>query len=188
MSQIALTPTSFVVLGLLDAAGQATPYDLKRAAADRLGDFWSLAHSQLYSEPDRLARSGYVAEQRERTSRRRRHYTLTDQGRRAFRAWLEDPHTDRYELRDPGLLKLALGADPATLAAAQLELHRYTLERYEQTAAGLGPETSGDGRALALHAGIGHEREYVRFWSELAAPQPADRVPPRSALKRRPPG
>ena len=167
MDHIDLPPTSFVVLGLLDAAGEATPYELKQAAATRLGDFWSLAHSQLYSEPERLARGGYVTEQREQSGRRRRVYTLTDHGRQAFREWLADPQTERYELRDPGLLKLALGADPVTLAAAQCELHQRVRERYEQIAAALPSRVRGDGRALALQAGIGHEREYVRFWSAL---------------------
>jgi PadR family transcriptional regulator AphA len=170
MLDVQLTPTSFVVLGLLEAVGEATPYELKQAAATRLGNFWSLAHSQLYAEPERLARAGHVTERRETTGRRRRRYTLTERGRRAYRDWLEEPHTGGYELRDPGLLKLALGADPGRLASAQLAAHRARLEAYEAIAAtrGAGAGAGGDGRLLALRAGIGHEREYIRFWSELA--------------------
>jgi DNA-binding PadR family transcriptional regulator len=168
MTRIELTPSSFVVLGLLDGAGEATPYELKGLAAERLGDFWPLAHSQLYTEPERLTRAGYLTERREHAGRRRKRYALTDSGRRALAAWLEDPHTDRYELRDPGLLKLALGADPDRLTPAQLELHRHALARYEQIAAAIPADAPRDGRTLALHAGIGHEREYVRFWSALA--------------------
>jgi DNA-binding PadR family transcriptional regulator len=166
MAKVALNPTSYIVLGLVEAAGSATPYELKQAAATRLGDFWSLAHSQLYSEPERLARAGYLAEEREQGGRHRKRYTLTERGRELFREWLEDPHTDRYELRDPGLLKLAFGADPATLASAQVELHRQTLERYEALAAA-GRSEGGEGRARVLEAGIGHAREYVRFWSKF---------------------
>ena len=179
MSNSALTPTSFVVLGLIDGVGEATPYELKRAAATRLGDFWSLAHSQLYAEPERLARGGYLSEQREHSGRRRRRYALTDAGRRALREWLEDPHTDAYELRDPGLLKLALGADPAPLAAAQLEVHQRRLDRYQALAAALAPSAGADGRLLTLEAGIGHEREYVRFWTRLA-----ERKPPSASRQR----
>ncbi len=167
MPDVQLTPTSFVVLGLLEAVGEATPYELKQAAATRLGDFWSLAHSQLYAEPERLARAGHVTERRETTGRRRRRYTLTERGRRAYRDWLEEPHTGGYELRDPGLLKLALGADPGRLASAQLAAHRARLDAYEAIAATRGAGAGGDGRLLALRAGIGHEREYIRFWSEL---------------------
>lgn len=168
MQEIELTPTSFIVLGLLDAAGEATPYELKQAAAERLGDFWSLAHSQLYSEPERLVRSGCLSERREQHGRRRRRYTLTDRGREAFQRWLADPRAGSYELRDPGLLKLAFGADPATLAADQLTAHQRALAEYERAADALSRQSPADGRLLVLHAGIGHEREYVRFWSELA--------------------
>ena len=52
---IRLTPTSYIVLGLIAAAGRATPYDLKRVHAEGIGGFWSLNHAQLYAEPDRLA-------------------------------------------------------------------------------------------------------------------------------------
>jgi hypothetical protein len=75
--------------------------------------------------------------------------------------------TGRYELRDAGLLKLALGAPVTTLAAAQLELHRQALERYENLAAAIVPADASDPQALVLQAGIGHEREYVRFWASL---------------------
>ena len=67
-----LTPTSYIVLGLLEAAdGEATPYDLKQAVAASVGNFWSIPHSQLYAEPERLARAGYLTEERETHGRRR---------------------------------------------------------------------------------------------------------------------
>ena len=142
-------------------------YALKQATASRLGDFWSLAHSQLYAEPERLLHGGYLTAERERHGRRRQLYALTDLGREALDGWLADPMTERYELRDPGLLKLALGAPVTALAAAQLELHRHALERYEKRAAAITPADAGDPQVLVLQAGIGHEREYVRFWASL---------------------
>jgi DNA-binding PadR family transcriptional regulator len=163
-----LSPTSFIVLALIDRLGVATPYALKRAAASQIGDFWSLAHSQLYAESKRLLGAGYLTAECEPHGRRRRLYALTDKGRASLAEWLGEPTTDRYQLRDPGLLKLVLGAPIAPLAAAQLELHRQALERYEQLASTT-PADAHDRRALALHAGIGHEREYVRFWASLLA-------------------
>jgi DNA-binding PadR family transcriptional regulator len=162
-----LTPTSFIVLALIDGLGPATPYALKRAAATRLGDFWSLAHSQLYAEPERLVRGGYLTAECELHGRRRKLYALTDQGREALDQWLGDPSTGRYELRDPGLLKLVLGAPVAALAAGQLDHHRQTLERYETLGASMARPGAPHRRALALQAGIGHEREYVRYWASL---------------------
>jgi DNA-binding PadR family transcriptional regulator len=162
-----LNPTSYIVLGLLAQAGEATPYDLKRAVAAGVGNFWSLQHAQLYSEPERLARAGYVTEDRESTGRRRRRYSITAKGRRALKDWLAAPAHGFTELRDPGLLKLFFGADPAELAAGQVEIHRRQLERYEELrAASSGAQPSGP--LHSLDAGIAPEREWVRFWKRLA--------------------
>src|SRR3712207_2096347 len=118
MSSIALTPTSYIVLGLLERTGPATPYDLKRAALT-IADVWSVPHTQVYAEPARLAGAGLLDEEREDGGRRRRIYTLTDAGRRALEEWRATPTADLTELRDPGLLKLCFGADPRPLAEAQ---------------------------------------------------------------------
>jgi PadR family transcriptional regulator AphA len=72
----------------------------------------------------------------------------------------------RVEMRDLSLLKLHLGADPATLAPAQLEAHKRTLAAYERRRA-QDPGTGPRGPWLTLDAGIAHERAWVRFWTEL---------------------
>lgn len=162
---MALTSTSFIVLGLLDRAGEATPYDLKGLVAETIGNFWSVPHSALYAEPERLAREGLVSERREEGGRRRRLYALTDEGRAALASWRDTPTGEAPELRDPGLLKLFFGGDVAALAAVRLEVHRQKLAGYEARAADL---AASHVPALTLRAGIGHEREWVTFWSELA--------------------
>jgi PadR family transcriptional regulator AphA len=163
---IKLTPTSYVVLGLVDVLESATPYDLKQAASLGLGNFWSLPHTQLYSEPARLAAAGLLDERREQAGRRRRIYTLTDSGRSALEEWRNEPTADTYEIRDAGLLRLFFGADPLALAELQLAAHRENLRRFEELQARAGADAP-EGARLALEAGIGHEREYVRFWSAL---------------------
>ena len=166
-SEIRLTPTSYIVLGLIEAAGEATPYELKQVVAAGLGDFWSIQHAQLYSEPERLAAAGYLIERREKGGRRRRHYKLTKTGRQSLRDWVEEPTADLTELRDPGLLRLFFGAEPKPLSEAQLPAHRKRLSDYEEFLAQLGADTP-EAIRLPLEAGIGHEREWVRFWSKLA--------------------
>jgi PadR family transcriptional regulator AphA len=166
-----LTPTSYIVLGLLSLAGEATSYDLKRLVAQSVGYFWAIPHSQLYAEPARLAKSGYVSEKRETGGRRRRHYSLTERGRSALEAWAAILPEGLWELRDPGLLKLFFGADPARIARQQLEMHGRRLAEYEEMLAGAGP-TLPAGPRLALEAGIGHEHEYVRFWERIANRRP----------------
>jgi PadR family transcriptional regulator, regulatory protein AphA len=163
---IRLTPASYIVLGLLNAAGEGTPYDLKRMVAASIGNFWSLQHAQLYTEPERLAAAGLLTEKREEGGRRRKRYALTKAGRDALKAWLASPTAEMTELRDPGLLQLFFGADPARLAAAQLETHRAQLKQYEEIHAHLAEEPAGV--RLALEAGIAHEREWLRFWKRLA--------------------
>ena len=81
MQEIRLTPTSYIVLGLLELAGESTPYGLKQLVAGSVGHFWTLQHAQLYSEPERLAKAGHVTERRERGGRRRRLYSLTHEKR-----------------------------------------------------------------------------------------------------------
>jgi PadR family transcriptional regulator, regulatory protein AphA len=161
-----LTDTSYAVLTLLDACGSATPYQLKQIAQVSIFHFWSIPHTQIYTECARLAEAGLLDEEREETGRRRRIYRLSGDGRKALREWRADPRADMYELRDPGLLKLFCGSDPGPLARAQLESHKARLASYEEM---LGWDDMPDGMRLALEGGVGHQREYVRFWSRVLA-------------------
>jgi DNA-binding PadR family transcriptional regulator len=164
---IRLTPTSYIVLGLITAAGRATPYDLKRVHQQGIGGFWSLNHAQLYAEPDRLVEGGYLSVEREEGGRRRKLYEPTDRGREAFSSWLASPTDEFTELRDPGLLQLFFGASPRPLAEVQRRIHAERLAQYEALHAG-GASDWPDGARLVLESGIGHEREWLRFWEGLA--------------------
>ena len=163
-----LTPTSYIVLGMIELCGEATPYELKQLVGVSLANFWSIQHAQLYSEPERLTAGGHLKERREETGRRRRRYSLTAKGRAALEEWRQTPTDQLSELRDPGLLKLFFGADPGKLAEIQLEAHRRKLAEYE---AYKGLDTGDEPRGpwLTLDSGIGHEREWIRFWERLRA-------------------
>jgi PadR family transcriptional regulator AphA len=161
-----LTETSYIVLGLIAQIGPATPYDLKRMAKISTFNFWTVPHTQLYTECERLGKQGLLSEEREESGRRRRVYSLTESGREALAQWLSEPTEEFEEVRDPATLKLFFGGDPASLAAAQLAAHTRRLNDYEELFAQL-PDAP-EGWRLALDSGIGHEREWVRFWSRLA--------------------
>jgi DNA-binding PadR family transcriptional regulator len=165
---MALTPTSYIVLGLLSFAGEATPYELKAGHAGSVGSFWSVPHSQLYAEPDRLVAAGLVSMRREEDGRRRKRYSLTDAGREALAGWLAEPATPPAEFREPALLKLFFGADPGSVAASQLEQHRVRLARYEEIREQLLGQPGTEGPLLTLDAGIEHERVWVAYWTGLA--------------------
>jgi DNA-binding PadR family transcriptional regulator len=164
---IRLTPTSYIVLGLISAAGRATPYDLKQMHASGIGGFWTLNHAQLYAEPERLVEGGYLTVEREEGGRRRKLYEVTDSGRDALRDWLANPSDEFTELRDLGLLQLFFGADPKEVAEVQLRIHGEALAQYEALRATA--DQWLEGPRLVLESGIGHEREWLRFWNRVAS-------------------
>lgn len=178
MSTERLTPTSYLVLGLLAREGPSTPYDLERHVRATLGNFWSFPHTLLYSEPARLAAQGLVTESRETEGRRRRVFTITPTGREALGAWLDRPSAAPTELRDRGLLQLFF-ADLASadarlrLAEQQLAIHQAKLAAYEEDArlerrpgrSGPGQLTVEHWRGETLRMGLLYEGAAVEFWA-----------------------
>jgi len=163
----ALTPTSYIVLGLL-ADEPGTPYDLKARVAAGVGNFWTVQHAQLYTETARLAEEGFLGEHREAEGRRRKTYSITRAGKKALSAWLEEDAVGELpEVRDPGLLKLYMGADPKALAAAQVAAHKARLKEWENLKLALSGFEVPEGPGLTLDAGLAYERMSVKFWSSL---------------------
>lgn len=172
-----LTPTSYLVLGLLAREGPSTPYDLKRHVAATIGHFWSFPHALLYKEPPRLVGLRLLTEEREESGRRRRLFSITDAGRQALRAWLARPARQLTELRDLALLQLFFAdleptAARLAIAREQLEVHRAQLAEYE---AGQRTEAGANGsggvtrsleqwRGVTLPMGLLYERAAVEFW------------------------
>lgn len=181
MSNQTLSPTSYLVLGLLAREGPSTPYELERHVEATLGNFWSFAHTLLYSEPPRLAAYGLVTETRETGGRRRRVFEITATGRSALDAWLDQPSSEPTELRDLGLLQLFF-ADLAPyqarlrLAEQQLAIHRARLatyqedERLERRLDGprRGDRTVEHWRGETLRMGLLYEAAAVEFWTGAA--------------------
>ena len=87
-----LTTVSYVVLGLVGVQG-AGAHDLVQMMR-RGGVYYAVSPSQVYAEPKRLERLGYltVREEPGRT-RPRKVYSLTDLGRRAVADWMSQPAT-----------------------------------------------------------------------------------------------
>ena len=190
MGSETLTSTSYLVLGLVGWLQPATPYDLKQAVADTVGNFWPFPHTQLYSEPARLTELRLLAEERERSGRRRRSYRLTESGQEALGKWLSEPTEQPSEYRDIGLLKLffsGLGekAAVAKLAQQQIQAHEQRLQFFKeiQAAAFSGEpkwtercgeeslssdEASKAARLRTLAMGFELEEAALRFWHSVA--------------------
>jgi PadR family transcriptional regulator, regulatory protein AphA len=158
-----LTTPAFLVLGIIDKLGEASPYDVKVEAAGTVAPFWSMPHAQVYTQCDRLVETGLLSEVRQTGGRNRRLMRLTAAGKEALQEWLADPTFVPVEARERGILKLWFGAEPRVLAPVQAAAHRHTLADYE----GLG-ERVGDlltrGQREALEFGIRYERMMVDFW------------------------
>ena len=181
MSTERLTPTSYLVLGLLAREGPSTPYALERHVAATLGNFWSFPHTLLYSEPSRLEALGLVTEAQESRGRRRRVFTITAVGLEVLTAWLELPARARTELRDLGLLQLffmdlSTGEARMRLAQEQLTIHRAKLSAYEADArierrgdtSVSGLRTVEHWRGVTLRMGLLYEGAAVEFWQGVA--------------------
>jgi len=168
---VRLTPTSYLVLTLIETMEPATPYDLKGAAAAGIGNLWALPHTQLYSECGRLAEAGLLSEEREPDGRRRRLFRMAPAGTEALEEWRGDATASEWELRDAGLLKLFAGGDPIALAEVQIAAHTERLQGWQEMREKFkgGPA----GPMLALEAGLGHEREYLRFWTAIRDGDPS---------------
>jgi len=188
MSTDRLTPTSYLVLGLLAREGPSTPYALERHVRATLGNFWSFPHTLLYSEPPRLAAQGLVTETREAGGRRRRVFTITATGTAALSAWLDRPSGARTELRDLGLLQLFFAdltsADTRLrLAEQQLAIHRAKLSAYQEDerlerrpgASRPGQRTVEHWRGETLPMGLLYEGAAVDFWSRVVGNARAER-------------
>jgi PadR family transcriptional regulator, regulatory protein AphA len=166
---IRLTPTSHVVLGMLDWLGPSTPYRLKQVLTDSVEDFFPVPHTSFYAEPARLAGAGYVTERREEGGRRRKTYELTNRGREALRSWLVRPEADYGQFRFPAILKTFFGADPRDFALDQAEHHRELAEKFEavQDRVERGEVIGTPNQRLVLETGIRVHRWWEQTWREI---------------------
>lgn len=165
-----LGPSSFVILGIVAAAGPMTAYDIKGAIGHSVGFLWPFPHAQVYKETARLASLGLLAEEQEAAGRRRRRYAVTPKGRAAVWAWLASPTDEPAQLRDPGLLKLAFGSlaaagDLERLCDDQVREHRARLAVY----AGFAEVPMDRFLRATLEFGLLHEELMAAGWERLRA-------------------
>ena len=86
-----LTDLSYVVMNLIGRHG-AGPHDLVQMARRGQRLYWAGAESKIYAEPKRLESLGYLTSRKTPgKTRERTHYTLTETGLGALRAWLALP-------------------------------------------------------------------------------------------------
>ncbi len=174
---IRLTTTSYALLALLDQLGEATSYDIKQALEKSIENFWPVPHTTAYEEPARLAQGGYLSVKQEDGGRRRKSYTLTDEGRQALRAWAEEPSTGPPQLRDEFLVKVFAGADPGALLADRVEWHQEKLAELQGYLDVVREAEGWDPSERTLIAGVGYHRMMIDLLEDLAQVEVRSRPP-----------
>lgn len=166
---IKLTTTSYALLALLDQLGApSTSYDIKQALDKSIENFWPVPHTTAYEEPARLAAAGYLSVEQEDGGRRRKSYSLTDQGRRALREWADEPVAPPPQYRDEFMLKVFAGAEPAGFVEERIAWHRGKLEELQGLLDTL-RESGGEWRSSerTLIAGLAYHRKMIEMIEEL---------------------
>lgn len=163
---IKLTPTSYVVLGLVRWAPGSTAYELERTIRATVTHMWAIQRSQIYREPTRLVDAGLLTAETDTETRQKTRFSITQAGEDALDSWLDQTADEMPQLRDLAILKVFFGAEPETIARVRLLAHQARLKEYEflREAGGLAHQ----GPRNALAAAIAHERTSIRYWSELA--------------------
>ena len=168
-----LDDSAFAVLGLIALRGPSTAYEVKRALGRIADEFWPVPHVTPYRVTAELERLGLVTAEQEQGGRRRRVYSLTDEGRSALGAWLSEPTSETMTVRDPGQLHLLFAelADPAAiaeLARAQALVYAARLATLDETEARLADDPVRSARLGPLRLGRAVFGAALSFWNSVA--------------------
>ncbi|MDE1936978.1 PadR family transcriptional regulator [Bradyrhizobium sp.] len=154
-----------------------TGYELAKTFDSSIGFFWKADHQQIYRELSKLRERGHIhgREVVQTGKPNKLVYTLTAEGKAAFRHWAARPSTPA-QIKDDLLIRIyALDAvDVEPLRAdlmARLEHHRDRYERYERILKKRFPLNTALpadlGKLLGLRIGMRYER-MVAEWCEEA--------------------
>jgi len=167
---IRLTSTSYALLALLDQLGEATPYEIKQAMDKSIENFWPVPHTTAYDELARLAQGGYLSVHQEEGGRRRKTYSLTEEGRAALSAWAADPVAAPPQVRDEVLLKIFAGADPVVFVEPRRAYHREKLAELQGYLDEVREDEAWHPSELALTTGVTYHRKMLEMLDELSQP------------------
>ncbi|MEV4112247.1 PadR family transcriptional regulator [Nonomuraea sp. NPDC049695] len=94
------------LLGLLEAVGPASGYDLAKKFEHSLNHVWQAGHTQIYPELVKMAADGLVAIESE-GARGRKIYAITSEGTRELHTWLVE-HQPAVTIRSETALQAFL--------------------------------------------------------------------------------
>ncbi|MGH9224051.1 MAG: PadR family transcriptional regulator [Acidimicrobiales bacterium] len=167
-----LNPTGASLLGFLHR-GTLTGWDIAQMAETVIGDFWNVTRSQVYRELRTLESVGLVVA--EATGRReKRPYTITEEGRAAFGAFIHrEPGPDL--LRSPLLLMVFFGSHLDNVhrrrfLAIQRLRHEQALDSYTRLRTAVDPAEVGI--IEVLNYAVFHEEAVLRWFGWMAEQDP----------------
>jgi DNA-binding PadR family transcriptional regulator len=166
-------------------------YELAKTFDSSLGFFWKADHQQIYRELTRLRDRGHIRGREVVQSGKPNKlvYTLTPEGRAAFRHWGARPSVPA-SIKDDLLVRLyaldSVDVEPLrTDLMARLEHHRDRFTRYERILNKRFPDGTASaadtGKLLGLRMGMRYERAVAEWCEEAidalsAIARPADVV------------
>jgi PadR family transcriptional regulator, regulatory protein AphA len=180
----------FILLGFLNYAPM-TGYQLKTLIEDSTAHFWHAYHSQIYTTLRTLEEDGLVESELDESDEKlqRRVYTITQAGRDAITAWLNETMMAASTVKDELLVRVFFSGqrEPEAVRAElliQRQLHVAQAEVYRSVAltgwepyirmAQAGHPTldmvrEGNFWGATLNFGMRYEALYIEWLDELIA-------------------
>ncbi|WP_433433355.1 PadR family transcriptional regulator [Nonomuraea sp. CA-141351] len=153
------------LLGLLEAIGPASGYDLAKKFEHSLNHVWQAGHTQIYPELVKMAADGLVAVESE-GARGRKIYTITPEGTRELHTWLVEHQpavTVRSETALQAFLLPLLDTDEAIAVVERIRTG------FEERLAVLQCHPKDGVGAYAAKLGLSHVRAGLAWAEETLA-------------------
>lgn len=160
----------YIILGLLNI-GSKTGYDLAKAFDSDIGEFWSANHSQIHPLLKKMEQDEMITHHEIQVGQKlvKKSYDITDQGKKNFHEWLEEP-SEADNSHDEFILKLYFIKDANSelleeMVVSQLELRTDKLSHLQDQLADKFPDQASQqanyGHYCVLKHAIQRESGYV---------------------------
>jgi DNA-binding PadR family transcriptional regulator len=174
-----------------------TGYELAKTFDSSIGFFWKADHQQIYRELAKLRERGHIQgrEVVQTGKPNKLVYTLTAEGKAAFRHWANRPSAPA-SIKDDLLIRL-YALDAVDIEALRTDLmarqehHRDRYERYDRILKKRFPDgqaaAANLGKMLGLRIGLRHERMVADWCEEAIAALSAISISDRGNTENREP-
>lgn len=96
-----------IILGVICASGsRVSGKQITDFVYREIGEFWQVAHSQVYPELKRMVQEGLLEVHPVPNNDKERHYTMTELGQSSLDEWLTVPNEETPQQRDIFSLKM----------------------------------------------------------------------------------